>query len=75
DLAHRSYRAGQMLLDPEDPTHVLERTNDPFFVPERPYELTGQIQSVTFLEGLVRFRGAWWLYYGTADSKVAVART
>ncbi|CAN5728187.1 glycoside hydrolase family 130 protein [soil metagenome] len=75
DLAHRSYRAGQMLLDPEDPTHVLERTVDPFFIPERPYELTGQIASVTFLEGLIRFKASWWLYYGTADSKVAVAKT
>ena len=26
-----------------------------------------------FLEGLVYFKGRWFLYYGTADSKIAVA--
>jgi predicted GH43/DUF377 family glycosyl hydrolase len=28
---------------------------------------------VCFVEGLVPFKGKWFLYYGTADSKIAVS--
>lgn len=35
--------------------------------------LEGQINKVCFVEGLVPFRGRWLLYYGTADSRIAVA--
>jgi inosine-uridine nucleoside N-ribohydrolase len=39
-----------------------------------PYEKTGQYAAgTTFAEGLVAFRGRWLLYYGCADSLVAVA--
>jgi hypothetical protein len=38
------------------------------------YEITGQVANVVFLEGLVFHRGEMLLYYGTADSKIAVAR-
>jgi hypothetical protein len=32
-----------------------------------------QVGNVVFIEGLVFFKGRWLLYYGTADSKIAVA--
>jgi predicted GH43/DUF377 family glycosyl hydrolase len=39
-----------------------------------PYEKTGQYEAgTTFAEGLVYFRNQWFLYYGCADSLVAVA--
>src|SRR5262249_55492562 len=42
--------------------------------PDLPYEKTGQYAAgTTFAEGLVFFRGKWFLYYGCADSLVAVA--
>jgi predicted GH43/DUF377 family glycosyl hydrolase len=41
--------------------------------PEKKYEITGQVNQVCFLEGMVPFNGKWFLYYGTADSKIAVA--
>jgi predicted GH43/DUF377 family glycosyl hydrolase len=28
---------------------------------------------VCFLEGLAKYKNNWFLYYGTADSKIAVA--
>jgi predicted GH43/DUF377 family glycosyl hydrolase len=31
------------------------------------------VNNVCFVEGLVFFRNQWLLYYGTADSKIAVA--
>jgi predicted GH43/DUF377 family glycosyl hydrolase len=68
------YAAGRALLDPRDPTRVLERANTPFFVPELAWENTGQYeQGTTFIEGLVHFGGQWLLYYGSADSVVGVA--
>ena len=71
-----SYSAGLALLDPKDPTRVLERGESYFFTPEKPYELTGQYAAgTTFIEGLVHFKECWFLYYGTADSFVAVAAT
>jgi predicted GH43/DUF377 family glycosyl hydrolase len=41
--------------------------------PEKEYELVGQVNKVTFSEGLSYFNNKWFLYYGTADSKIAVA--
>jgi beta-1,2-mannosidase len=68
------YSDGQALFDPEDPTHLLARTDTPFFKPETPYERAGQYAAgTTFIEGLVFFQGRWFLYYGCADSFVAVA--
>jgi predicted GH43/DUF377 family glycosyl hydrolase len=68
------YAAGQALFDAKDPTHLLARTDAPFYQPEAPYERTGQYAAgTTFIEGLVLFHGQWFLYYGCADSFVAVA--
>ena len=70
-----TYKGGQVLLDARDPSKILDRTIDPFIQPDKPYELDGQISGVTFSEGLVYFKKRWFLYYGTADSRVAVAVT
>lgn len=67
------YSAGHAVLDREDPTAVISRDTSPFFSPESAFETAGQVPSVTFLEGLVRHRSRWMLYYGTADSMIAVA--
>jgi len=71
-----AYSGGQALLDATDPTHVLDRPENYFITPERPYEKNGQYAAGTvFVEGLVHFHKHWFLYYGTADSHVAVAET
>ena len=67
------YRGGQALFDGEDPTVVIERPRDPFIVPDRDWEMTGQVGMTTFTEGLVRFRGKHHLYYGCADSRIGLA--
>jgi predicted GH43/DUF377 family glycosyl hydrolase len=69
-----AYCAGQALFDAKDPTVVIARSTEPFIVPDKDYEITGQINHVCFAEGLVYHNGEWLLYYGTADSKIAVAR-
>lgn len=69
-----TYSAGQILFDKKDPTKVLQRLDKPFFVPTAPFEKSGQYPAGTvFLEGLVYYKHKWFLYYGCADSRVAVA--
>ena len=69
-----SYCAGQILWDKNDPTKVLDRLDEPFFVPEADFEKSGQYPAGTvFIEGLVPLNGKWFLYYGCADSRVSVA--
>ncbi|GGE98078.1 glycoside hydrolase family 130 protein [Hymenobacter cavernae] len=72
-LPEGTYTAAQALFDKNDPTKLLNRTDTYFMRPEKPYETTGQVNQVVFLEGLARFNSKWFLYYGTADSKIAVA--
>ncbi|HEX2778914.1 MAG TPA: hypothetical protein VHM30_05395, partial [Gemmatimonadaceae bacterium] len=73
-LPARVYTGGQALFDPTNPLKLLARTGEPFIRPTEAYERTGQYkEGTTFVEGLVRFRGRWLLYYGTADSRVGVA--
>lgn len=72
-LAKGAYCAGQALFSKEDPTSLIDRLETNFMKPDKPYEITGQVNQVCFLEGLVPFKGKWFLYYGTADSKIAIA--
>lgn len=73
NLPAGTYAAGQALIDPKSPTLLLNRTDTYFMKPDKEYEIKGQIGNVCFVEGLVYFKDKWFLYYGTADSKIAVA--
>ncbi len=69
-----TYCAGQALFNATDPTKFVDRLDEPFLVPSEPFEKSGQYPAGTvFIEGLVLFKKQWFLYYGCADSKVAVA--
>lgn len=72
-LPEFTYSAGQALFDSEYPYKLKSRMDTLFITPEKPYEITGEVNNVCFVEGLVFFRNMWFLYYGTADSKIAVA--
>lgn len=72
-LAKGAYCSGQALFDLNDPTKLNDRLEDYFMMPDKPYELEGQVNQVCFIEGMVPFKGKWYLYYGTADSKIAAA--
>ncbi|HTY83113.1 MAG TPA: glycoside hydrolase family 130 protein [Silvibacterium sp.] len=74
ELGPNAYAAGQALFAPDDPSRLLGRADKPFLKPEMPFEKTGQYAAgTTFAEGLVAFKGKWFLYYGCADSLVGVA--
>lgn len=68
-----SYSAGQALFDASKPYQLINRTNSYFIKPDKDYEKVGEVNEVCFIEGLVHFQNKWFLYYGTADSKIAVA--
>ena len=72
-LADGTYSAGQALFSMDDPTQLINRSTDYFFTPDKSYEITGQVNNVCFIEGLSYYQNKWFLYYGTADSKIAVA--
>ena len=68
-----SPHVGSEQFDAQQPYKVIDRTNEPFIWPNQPYEKVGEVNEVCFVEGLVPYKGKWFLYYGTADSKIAVS--
>ncbi|MHA8062667.1 glycoside hydrolase family 130 protein [Aquirufa aurantiipilula] len=72
-LSKFTYSAAQALFHLERPYQLIQRSNKPFIWPNKVYEQIGEVNEVCFVEGLVPFKSRWFLYYGTADSKIAVA--
>jgi predicted GH43/DUF377 family glycosyl hydrolase len=73
-LKGKTYSAGQALFDRANPARLLARCDTPFLQPSFHFESTGQYEAgTTFVEGLVFFKGSYFLYFGAADSFVAVA--
>jgi predicted GH43/DUF377 family glycosyl hydrolase len=73
NLPKFTYAAAQALFDKAHPYKLLDRTESYFIHPDKDYEKIGEVNEVCFVEGLVFFKDQWFLYYGTADSKIAVA--
>ena len=73
ELPKFTYAAGQALFDKDNPYKLVDRQNHYFIHPDKEYEQVGEVNEVCFVEGLVYFKNKWFLYYGTADSKIAVA--
>lgn len=72
-IAHHAYSASQAVFDKLPFSEKIIRADTPFLKPDKPYEVSGQVNQVCFIEGLVYYKEKWFLYYGTADSKIAVA--
>ncbi len=68
-----TYAASQALFDKAAPYKLIDRMETYFIHPDKDYEKVGEVNEVCFVEGLVYFKDKWFLYYGTADSKIAVA--
>ena len=74
ELGPNAYATGEALFSADDPSKLIARAEKPSLKPELPFEKTGQYAAgTTFAEGLVLFKGKWFLYYGCADSMVGVA--
>ena len=67
------YRLGLALVDLDDPRKVLRRSTDWIFGPKEPYERTGDVADVVFPCGWIVLGDEVRLYYGAADTTIALA--
>jgi len=67
------YRLGAILLDLNDPTKVLYRSQNPILEPEEDYENNGHKWGVIYCCGAVVKGEDLFVYYGGADKFVCVA--
>ena len=67
------YRLGLVLLDLEDLTRVIRRTDEWIFGPKAAYEREGDVDDVVFPCGWVMKDDTINMYYGAADSCIALA--
>jgi predicted GH43/DUF377 family glycosyl hydrolase len=58
-----AYCAGEALFSKSDPSQLISQLETPFMVPEKPYEVNGQVNQVCFLEGMVPFKGRWFFFF------------
>ena len=73
-LSNRSiYRLGLALLDLENPSKLIARSDEWVFGPELTYEKLGDNVKVVYPCGWVLVNGIIKLYYGGADTCIAMA--
>ena len=68
------YKIGAMLLDKDDPSRVLYRTNNPIISPDEEYENAGFKAGVVYPCGAVIKDNNLMVYYGGADTVVCAAQ-
>lgn len=67
------YRAGALLLDIDNPLHILGKTHGPILEPEMEYEIHGYYTGCVFPTANVVVDQTLYVYYGSADKYVCVA--
>jgi predicted GH43/DUF377 family glycosyl hydrolase len=67
------YGLGIIVLDTEDPTKVLYRSQTPILTPDLDFEREGFVPNVVFTCGAVEKDGRYLVYYGGADKAIGVA--
>jgi predicted GH43/DUF377 family glycosyl hydrolase len=67
------YRVGALLLDIDNPLHILGKTPNPILEPEMDYEINGYYKGCVFPTANVIVGQTLYVYYGSADKYVCVA--
>ena len=67
------YCLGAMLLDLNDPSRVIARSNDPIMVPTEQYEVCGFFNNVIFTNGQIVDGDRIEMYYGASDQFICRA--
>ena len=67
------YCLGALMLDRNDPSRVLARSEQPLMEPEAPYELTGFFGNVVFTNGHLVDGDRLTIYYGASDEVICGA--
>jgi beta-1,2-mannobiose phosphorylase / 1,2-beta-oligomannan phosphorylase len=74
DPDERIFGIEALLLDLQDPTRIIGRTEEPFLTPQLEYETKGIIPNVIFPSGAIIEKDELWVFYGGADTVVAMAK-
>jgi beta-1,2-mannobiose phosphorylase / 1,2-beta-oligomannan phosphorylase len=69
---HR-YCLGALLLDLNDPSRVIARSEQPIMIPSAEYELTGFFGKVVFTNGHIVEGDTIYMYYGASDEVICGA--
>jgi len=67
------YNVGAMLLDKNDPTKIIAKSNCPVLEPDEYYENNGYKAGIVYASGAVVKDNTLFLYYGAADSYTCLA--
>ena len=67
------YKLGAMILDVNDPSKIIYRSNEPILEPQEWYENEGWKWGVIYTCGAAVIKGRLFVYYGAADAVIAVA--
>lgn len=68
------YKIGTVMLDLEDPTKIIHRSEEPILSPREDYERIGDVPNVVFACGaVVEDNDTIKVYYGGADTHLCVA--
>lgn len=67
------YRTGVALLDSDDPTRIIARSDHWIMEPEHDYELEGFYKGCVFPTGNVIVDDTLYVYYGAADKYIGLA--
>ena len=73
DAYHR-YHLAALLIDKDDPTHIIKRSKRPLIEPSESYERDGIIPDVIFTCGLINDDKGISIYYGAGDQNIALCR-
>jgi beta-1,2-mannobiose phosphorylase / 1,2-beta-oligomannan phosphorylase len=71
--SHKFFGIEAVLLDLDNPQKIIKRTDQPLLYPEHDYELIGKIPNVIFPSGAIIYNDVVGIYYGAADTSVALA--
>jgi predicted GH43/DUF377 family glycosyl hydrolase len=68
-----TYSSCVALLDLDNPRKIIARLPYALFKPDEPWERSGSVSNVVFPSGTAMFGGRLYVYYGSADCRIAVA--
>ena len=68
-----TYSAGAMILDADNPSRVIARTELPLLAPDTADEREGVASNVVFPTAIERIGDRLFVFYGMADSRIGVA--
>lgn len=72
DIDH-VYRAGALLLDLNDPSKIIAKSDVPVLQPKEKYETNGDVPNVVFPTGVTIMDNKLYVYYGAADKVICLA--